>query len=149
MTTTDILDGTVWLSIGTVKQAVVDCLTNRLAAQVSYGPPGDTVERSTVWVGNVTGNLHIPLLRASRKPREETYALEVVFDAVIPGGEPSDADLEVLTNLQALDDYLADDPSNPGVLAATLGQFSLIDGLEPQGSWARLTISIDIMNRLP
>lgn len=117
--------------------------------QVTYGLAGDTVDRTTVFVGDVTGRFSIPLLRAGRKPREETYSLDVVFWSLIPGGAVCDAEDDLFSNLQALDDYLADDPSAGGVvLRATLGDFTLRSGNTSKGAYAELQFQVDVLNRL-
>lgn len=137
-------------SIPAVKLALVTAMKGALPEQqVEYGVPGDTLDRSVVFVGNVQGATNIPLIQQGRKPREERYEVDIVFQSLVPGGSIQDAEADLFANVSAVDDYFANDPSaGQIVLQAILQDFVLTSGFEAEASWAQCIWKLHVLNRL-
>lgn len=113
---------------------VVERLYNRLNAstpkQVLRQPPKDKMpSEGHIYLGDVVDGRHeIPTVRGSaRKPRQETYSIEVYLEA--SGREAATVDTLVFGLLAFLEDELANDPTiglsaTYPTLVVTLGSWS-------------------------
>ena len=137
-------------SVPALLEAIHDALATALPlVQVSFGFPGDTIERECFWLAGAEGAYDIPNMRAGRKQRDETYEVKAFIDVLIPAGTQQEALNKAYTHFAALEDLLANDPSIAGVVtAATAGRFVTSIGLEPQASWCRIELGIDVEARL-
>lgn len=113
-------------------------------------------KRRSVEVAGLKDGLHqYPVVRAGRKPREETYALQVHLYAQASGPDPREASEAVLELLGALEDILADDV-NLGLtddyptLRVGLGEWELDQSIADQrlGWRAHITADVDVATRL-
>lgn len=96
------------------------------ALSVTYSHPGDSLEVDAVYLGEVRGTSELPVIRASRKKREERYTLDVWFDVAAVGPDAQTASERAWDLFGELEDILADDPS-VGLAApfwAVLGDFT-------------------------
>ena len=101
-------------TVPTVRAAVVAALTARPAlvgVQVAYSHPGGTIEAESVYLGKARGSDEVPVVRAGRKKRQESYTLDVFFDVVADGPTGQEASERAWTFFGELEDLLADDPS--------------------------------------
>ena len=137
-------------TVPTVKAALVSGLTSALPGQqVSYGWPGDVVKRSCIYIGDVTGRFDIPTMKAGRKHRDETYAVEVYIGVVLPGKTVEAAETQAFTLLAALEDLLANNPGFvSGVNAAVAGEFDVTSGFNAEGAACAITCKVNVSNRL-
>lgn len=99
-------------TVPTVRAAVFAALTARLAGvQVGYSHPGSAIEAEAVYLGAARGSDEVPVVRAGRKKRQESYTLDVFFDVVADGPTGQEASERAWTLFGELEDLLADDPS--------------------------------------
>jgi hypothetical protein len=101
-------------TVPTVRAALVTALAARPAltgVQVAHSHPGAAVEVESVYLGRARGSDNVPVMRAGRKRRQESYTVDVFFDVVGDGPTGQDASERAWTLFGELEDLLADDPS--------------------------------------
>lgn len=101
-------------TVPTVRAALVTALGARPAlagVQVAPSHPGQAVEPESVYLGRARGSDEIPVVRAGRKKRQESYTLDVFFDVVADGPTGQEASERAWALFGELEDLLADDPS--------------------------------------
>ena len=115
-------------TVPAAKTALVTLISAALpGVQVTYGrPPDNELERECVYVGNVSGVQRIPTMRAGRKPREETYSVEIVVAILLERGTTSDAEDRAFELLAECEDVVADDPTL--AIASAAGSFEAVAG---------------------
>jgi hypothetical protein len=96
--------------------------------QLSYGWPGDALEREHIWIGNVTGTVRIALLSTGRKYRDDKFNVSVFVQAGLIGGTEAEAEERATQLLAALEDVLADDPSIGEVDGLIDAELTTVDG---------------------
>lgn len=138
-----------------VKAAIVTLLQANGAlanVQISHGYPGEgNIQREAIYIDRVTGGQRIPVFKAGRKTREETYAVTVVVFVEQDGVTAADAEERAFELLQEVEDMLADDPTLggvSGVIHATAGTFR--EQAEPgvTGAACLIEFDIDVLARL-
>lgn len=142
-------------TIPTAKAALVSLIGAALSGvQVKYGRPADNqLERECVYVGDVTGSSRVPTMRAGRKPREETYSVEVVVAVLMLEGEVTEAEARAFTLLTEVEDVVADDPTlgiaaATGFFQATAGGFDVVSDLTQEGPACVIRFNVDCKARL-
>lgn len=139
-------------TVPTVRSALLVALGARAAlaaVQVSYSHPGQAIEPESVYLGAARGSDEIPVIRAGRKKRQESYTLDVFFDVVADGPTGQEASERAWTLFGELEDLLADDPSlgQPAPLWAVLGDWSetlfFDDARQGFGSLLRAAVQIE------
>lgn len=99
---------------------VVVELVRRLRAelsgvQVEVSMPTNEVERTAVWVGDITGTTEPVNMTNTRQPRDDRFTFELWISAVILGDEFGlDAATECERIYAAVEDVLADAPDLDG-----------------------------------
>lgn len=116
-------------TVPTVRAALVSALSARpalAAVQVAYSHPGQAIETESVYLGAARGSHTVPVVRAGRKKRQESYVLDVFFDVVADGPTGQEASERAWTLAGELEDLLADDPSlgQPPPFWAVLGDWT-------------------------
>lgn len=79
--------------------------------QTGYSHPGDAREDESIYLGEIRGSSGVPVIRASRKKREERYTLDVWFDVDAVGPDAQTASERAWALFGELEDILADDPT--------------------------------------
>lgn len=119
---------------------------------VTYGRPMDTVlPREAVYVGDVRGQHRIPVMKAARKAREESFTVDVVVAVLMPRGTIADAEARAFVLATQVENVLADDPSLGGVdglIHATAGSFRSEPDFAQEGPVAVVVIEVDCLSRL-
>lgn len=120
--------------------------------QTSYSHPGDAREDESIYLGELRGSSEVPVLRASRKKREERYTLDVWIDVDAVGPDAQTASERAWALFGELEDVLADDPS-VGLAApfrAVLGDFTetLMFDESRRGWGSLLRAGVDVEARL-
>ncbi len=125
--------------------AVKDALVARLRAhptlagvQVERSHPGDTLEQEAVWLGRVIGSNSWVAMRAGRKPRDESYTVQVFIEVIMPGEPETAAEDRVLACYGALEDVIAEDPrlGVTGVESMRVAEYELDSGIDGEGAGA-------------
>lgn len=101
-------------TVPTVRTTLITALAARPAlagVQVVRAHPGQAIEPEAVYLGAARGSDEIPVIRAGRKKRHESYTLDVFFDVVADGPDDQEASERAWTLFGELEDLLADDPS--------------------------------------
>lgn len=139
----------------TFRAALLAALQARPAlAQVTtlYSHPLDAIEVEAIYLGECRGDSNIPVLRASRKKREERYTLDVWFDIAAVGPDAQTASERAWVLFGELEDLLADDPSVglPAPFRAVLGDFTetLMADESRRGWGVLLRAGVDCETRL-
>jgi hypothetical protein len=135
-----------------VRAALFTALAARPAlvgVQVAYSHPGQAVEAEAVYLGAARGSDDVPVVRAGRKKRQESYTLDVFFDVVADGPTGQEASERAWTLFGELEDLLADDPSLglPQPFWAVLGEWTetlfFDDARQGFGSLLRAGVQIE------
>lgn len=119
--------------------------------QISHGYPGEgAIKREAIYVDRVTGGHRIPVFRAGRKVREESYTITLVLFVQKDGVTPAVVEARAFTMLQEVEDMLADNPTMDvdGVLHATAGEFREQSDVTPTGAACLIEFDIDVKARL-
>jgi hypothetical protein len=101
-------------TVPTVRAALVAALAARPAlagVDVGHSHPGAAIEPEAVYLGRARGSDEVPVMRAGRKRRQESYTLDVFFDVVADGPTGREASERAWALFGELEDLLADDPS--------------------------------------
>lgn len=134
-------------TLPTVKAQLVAVLAARAGlagVQVSAVWPGkESTEQESVWLGDARGRRDYPVVRAGRKPRDETYTLDVFIQVLRPESWDPSAETRAFELFAELEDAIAADPAIG--LSATLptlvlgaGAFTLANGVLDPGGWGAL-----------
>lgn len=122
------------------------------AVPTFYSHPLDTIEHEAIYLGEVRGDSNIPVLRASRKKREERYTLDVWFDVAAVGPDAQTASERAWALFGELEDVLAEDPTVglPAPFRAVLGDFTetLVVDESRRGWGSLLRAGVDCETRL-
>lgn len=105
------------------------------------------MERSCIYLGEISGAMGIPTMRAGRKHRDEEFSLRINIDVLKAGGTQQDAEEEAYELMALIEDVVADDPGTGGVNAAMAETFRSETYLEGEGSCCRLEFSVRVTNR--
>lgn len=125
--------------------------------QLTYGWPGQDIERERVWFGRITGTQKYRGIGAqAMKPRDETLILKVYVEVELDGdGGPEaqhGADVRAQTLGQALEDAIASDPgltsSGSGPRWAGVVGVALEGGATTTGRYAQLIYDLQFFSRL-
>lgn len=119
--------------------------------QVVDEDPGDTIENEGMIVGDIADGQHgYVVMRAGKKPRDETYTLPVEVWTIRPGEGTRAARDRVFELLAVIEDVVATDPSLGNVVrTAGVGSFRLLAGSDANGnSAAVLHVDINVSARL-
>ncbi len=120
--------------------------------QVSYSQPATRLERSALWLGETTGRHDIAAIRSGRKPRVETFELDLYIYVWKPGGGPEEAEAEAFALLAEVEDTLADQPQldlGPSLQWAKVGPIKGADcGPRESGADAAVLVGIECSARL-
>jgi hypothetical protein len=142
-------------TVPTVKAALVALLDARaglVGVQLAYSHPGAAIEPEAVYLGGVRGTNVYPVMRAGRKPRDETYTVDVWFEAVRDGTSSQEAEERVWALYGELEDTVADDPtlglSFVGWARISDWDDMLAFDLKRQGWSARIRAGLEINARL-
>jgi hypothetical protein len=142
-------------TIPTAKTALVALISAALpGVQVVYGRPADSeLARECVYVGDATGVQRIPTMRAGRKPREETYSVEVIVAVLLERGNTTDAESRAFTLLAECEDVVADDStlgiaSASGFFQAVAGSLDSVADLTAEGPACVIRWNVDCKARL-
>lgn len=126
---------------------------------VITGPPRNPQEGRLIVIGDITGELSVPHMKAGRNQYDDHFAIEVLCIAWDPGAEDF---ATVDTNAQELGehvhDVIADSPQLQlvaandgldGVVSAIVGEF---DGpnrwWNPEGAGSAMRITVDVHIRM-
>lgn len=136
-----------------MKTQLVTLLTAELTGiQVTYGEPGDAIEREAVFVGNARGRHDIAGIKAGRKARHEEFTVDVYFQVEDPDGTQEVAELRAWTLAKELEDLLADDPhiglSPADVEWAKAGDFESLASRHDMGARAGVRLQVECRTRL-
>jgi len=141
--------------IPAVKARVLELLTDRAGfaeLQLSYSQPATRLERSGLWLGRTTGRHDISAIRSGRKPRAETFELDVYIYVWKPAGTPQEAESEAFGLLLEAEDMLADAPQldlGPSLQWAKVGAIKGTDcGPRETGADAVIHFVIECQARL-
>lgn len=138
----------------TIKTKLVALLAERPAladVQVTYGFPGRSVERDSIWLGRVDAVNEIAGMRAGTKSRNEEYSIEVVCAAMRLGENAEEAELRVTALAKQVEEEVADDPRlglGDVVYSTRVRDWNLDGGLIDEGYLAILTIRLECNARL-
>lgn len=141
-------------TVSEVRQAIVDRLSARTAltdVQIAWSWPGRATSNETIFCAPpIDGDSGIPVMRAGRQKRDESYRVDVVCQVVRPGGEVREAFDRAFELMGELEDELADDPllGLTSILWAQVGGYDLVEGLTDQGGACRLEVHVDVRARL-
>lgn len=137
-------------TVPTVKAALTTLMATAIpTGQVSYGYPGDVIERDAVWISTVDGTSVIPTMRAGRKTRHEEYRIRVHIDVAGPADTITEVEERAFDRMGSVEDILADDPSLGGIVtAAMLDSFESDTFQDVEGSACRLTLYVRVQARL-
>lgn len=122
--------------------------------QVSYVWPGDAVEQAAMWLGDARGSNDYPVVRAGRKPRDETYTIDVFMQALSPDGWDETSEVRALELLSELEDSVAADVglglgATLPTLVARLATWTLTNGVLGDSGWGSLIrAEVEITSRL-
>ncbi len=114
-----------------VKSAIINKLRLKPAlagVQIAYGWPGDALEKESIWVGKVSGNVKIAVMSAGRKYRDDMFDVTVFISAGLEGGTEEETEARATVLLAALEDVLADDPSLGSIAGLIDAELSSVDG---------------------
>jgi hypothetical protein len=138
-------------TITAIKAVLLDSLSDALpGTQVTYGFPGELVERECVWLGEVRGRNLLVTMGPPRVARDEEFDLHCYFDALLLAGTQAEAETRAFTMFAALEDAVADDPSLGGLVStgAYLSEFSASTALADVGATARIEATVTFKTRL-
>lgn len=158
------------MSTGSMRVAARRRLIERIKAAapdgvgVYYGLPGEFGEPSAIYGGKVEGESRVRAMREGRKPRTDTFTIDVVcaagpgsavdpgnFDNLDPAGHQL-ADEHCLTLVQLVDDTLADDPRLGGLDGGLFAVVGDLEGPTPQtytdGAGSIATVKVEFQSRL-
>ncbi len=98
--------------------------------QVSHGWPGRDMRHECIWVGNVTGTVEVPSMKAGRKRVHDNFDVDVWVVAGFPGQhDPAAAETRCEELTAYVRDQVADDPHLGGLPGLTGGaKVTLIEG---------------------
>lgn len=84
--------------------------------QVVSAEPTHDVERSAIWIGDITGTVEPVNMRGlGRQPRDDNFSFDLMISAVVPGDEYGEAAAVECERLYAaVEDELADAPDLAG-----------------------------------
>jgi hypothetical protein len=121
--------------------------------QVTYSHPGNTLQNSVIYLGDVQGTSHYPTMRAGRKAREEDYILDCWILVADSNSDSISVETTAFTMMGAVEDVIANDPtlgSLDGVKWSELTGFELIIGMDDSrfGWAAQLKLEISVTARL-
>lgn len=137
--------------------AVCTALVAAIAAalpdtQVTDGqPPPQLLNRESVWVGDITGDHELPVMKAGRKQRQEEYEVELWVWVARARGTTAETKARVQVLWAAVEDTLANDPSLSnldGVLWARMGSFEERSDYAKEGPWTALRSNVTVAARL-
>lgn len=140
-------------TVPAVKAQLVALLTAALpTVDVTYSHPGDAIQPESVYLGGVRGSHDYPVVRAGRKPRQETYTIDVWIEALRDGTTSQEAEERAWVLFGELEDAIADDPT---LGLAIVGWARVADwddflawDLQRQGWSARIRAGVTIEARL-
>lgn len=133
---------------------MVDRLSERAnlsQVQVEYSWPGRNTDNESIWTTiPLDSDSSIPVMKADRKKRDESYRFDVICQVVKPGGTIKDANDRAQELLAEVDGALADDPKlgTTVVLWCQLQGFDLFEGRTDAGAGTRIEAHIDVRARL-
>jgi hypothetical protein len=140
-------------TVPAVRSALVALLEVALPdSQVSYGRPADAaLQRECVWVGAARGADRIPVMKAGRKCREQSYSVQVIVWVAMPSGQQDDADARAFEVLTVIEGLVADDPSLgglDGLVHATAGAWESVSDFAKEGPFASISFDVDCLARI-
>jgi hypothetical protein len=121
-------------------------------AQISYGHPGDTMDRETIFLGQARGSHSLATVRSGRRTRDEEYTIDVWVATTAVGPTPQEASERAWTLAAELEDVCADDATLglPGVLWARIDDWQDTPTFDDERrGWATtLRIGVAVRSRL-
>lgn len=143
--------------IPATKDALVALLSVHEAlrnTRVDRNPPhGDTLPQELVHIaGTTTGTQEYAVLRAGRKPRNESFTVTVVFDTVQPAARTSEeAETRLFEMYAALQDVVAEDPTlgiDAQSFQASVGEHREVVDFIEHGAAGHLEADVNVTARL-
>ena len=146
-------------TVAAVKTAIITALAARAGlagVQVEYADPAKHRQDELIYFGNTRGRHEIAAIRAGRKPRNETYTLDLYIGAVKRGETVSAAEDRVAALLAEVEGLVADDPqlTAAGLAAGTIdsitaGDWEIDPGeIEPGRPAAAMVFGLEVRARL-
>jgi hypothetical protein len=140
-------------SVPTVRARLVTLLEAALpTTQISYGHPGEAMDRESVFLGQARGSHTLATVRAGRRTRDEEYTIDVWVATTAAGPTPQEASERAWTLAAALEDICANDATLglAGVIWARVDDWSDTPTFDDERrGWATtLRIGIAVRSRL-
>jgi len=115
---------------------------------------GDADTQEAIYLGNTTLENEYPVIRSGRKPREETYRIQLHIRSLKPTDWGPTAEVRAFEMIAEVEDLIAEDPAIG--LSGTFPTLRLLitDAtvepvlLDPGGIGAQATLTIEARNRL-
>ena len=118
--------------------------------QITYSPPGDTLENRNITLGETRGTQEITSIKGGRQRRTETYTIDVVVTVATADGSQEDADEDAEVWAGEVESAVAETP-NLGldyVDWATVVSNDLAGGRLAEGRAAQVTLGVEVHTQL-
>lgn len=144
-------------TVSTVKSQLLSMLQarpNLANVQVFYSWPADVQQTEAIYFGEARGEHTYPVLKSGRKPRQETYSLDIYIDVAGNGPTSQQTEERAWALAAEVEDTIANDPTlgltTDVIQAVAFGNWTLnyATDLTREGWAAIIRVSMEITARL-